>query len=162
MPRSVGGDDFQCCLVRDYEGRFCVSTVLWIRLESDPDDFIPDDLYELFDKLDALDRHCQGLGVRTLTEFVDFSDVESNLAGEADFADDEDAAEDSAEDDAGWSEEDAKWISPAELLETLNALREDLAGDESQDGVLEELAQVIDRCEEAVHNEDRVRLIAVM
>lgn len=139
-----------------------MSTVLWIRLESDPDDFIPDDLYELFDKLDALDQRCQGLGVRTLTEFVDFSDVEANLADGADFADDEDAAEDLAEDDEDWSEENARWVSPAELLETLNALREDLAGDESQDGVLEELAQLIDRCEEAVHNEERVRLIAVM
>lgn len=141
-----------------------MSTVLWVRLESDPDDFVPDDLYELFEHLEALDGRCQGLGFRTLTDFVDFSDMEYAIAGDDfdDDGDDEDDDEEAAEEDERWLEEHAKWVAPAELLETLNVLRADLAGDESQDQVLEEIAQVIERCEEAVRNEARVRLIAVM
>lgn len=132
-----------------------MSTVLWLRLESDPDDFLPEDLYELYDNLEEMDRHCQAAGIRLLSEFVDLSEMGLDVEAASDAgtgADVEDA----------WGESSVEWVSPGELLECLNALRDDLNGDESQDQVLEEIASVIERCKEAIQNKGRVRLLAVM
>lgn len=138
-----------------------MSTVLWVRLESDPDDFVPDDLYELFAHLEALDGRCLSLGVRALTDFVDYSDMVYALSD--DFEEEEaESDEDTEAEDERWLDEHAEWVDAAELLVTLNALRADLAGDEGQDQVLEEIAQVIERCDEAISNDARLRLIAVM
>lgn len=125
-----------------------MSTVLWIKLENDPEDFASDDLYHLYHDLDALDEQCRQAGVTPLSEFVDNSDLQYNLS-------DEDLGED-------WLEANAVWLEPAPLLETLAALEGALAGKEDQEEVLEEIRHVIVRCNDAQSQSVQVRLLAVM
>lgn len=135
-----------------------MTTVLWVKLETDPEDFVPDDLYELYDRLDELDEHCRGLGVQPLTDFIDFSDTDYSLAADEGFDEDED---EESEPDEEWLEEDAKWINPSELLESLTALREAIGSEDQDEQLHDELAHAIERCSEAVRRNASVRLAAV-
>lgn len=129
-----------------------MSTVLWMTLENDPDDFAPDDLAVLYDNMDALDEKCASLEVVALTEFVDFSDMELNVS-------EDDMDDDEAEQ---WLADNAKWVNPAELLATLRALEQALVEADDDQDLIEDLQYCIERCETAEQDAVRVRLIAVM
>lgn len=134
-----------------------MTTVLWVKLETDPEDFVPDDLYELYERLGELDEHCRDLGVQPLTDFIDFTDADYNLAADEDFKEDED---EEIEPDEEWLEEDAKWVNPSELLETLIALRGAIGSEDQDEQLHDELAHATERCSEAVRRNASVRLIA--
>jgi hypothetical protein len=125
-----------------------MSIVFWLKSEADPDDFAPDDLAGLSDRIDEIDEICRRHHVKPLGEFVDDSDLEFNMSEE--------------ELDEDWLRQNAKWVSAAELLDTLNALAAalDEAGDDQD--LAEEISYAAHRCGEAEKAGLRVRLIAVM
>jgi hypothetical protein len=125
-----------------------MSTVLWISLETDPEDFAPDDLGYLFNSLDTLDAQCSQLKVRPLSQFVDDSDLEYNMS-EVDLGE-------------KWLQENAKWSNASELLVTLRVLEKALIESENDEDILEEIRYVAHRCAEAEKHNTRVRLISVM
>ena len=125
-----------------------MSTVLWLSLESDPEDFAPDDLGCLFDELSALDQHCSNAKVKPLSEFLDSSDFLYNTS-------DEDLGEE-------WLEANAKWVNPEDLLTSLRAVEGILSQSEDEDDLLDEVRYAADRCVDAQRQGARVRLIVVM
>lgn len=125
-----------------------MSMVLWIQLESDSDDVAQDDLGYLLDELEDIDAQCEEQGVQALSEFVDYSDVEYNISEE--------------DLDENWPAENAKWVSPTELLISVRALEAALSESGDNNEVLEELQIIGQRCKEAEQNAVQVRLIAVM
>ena len=127
-----------------------MSMVLWASLETDTDDFMPDDLFSMFDKLEALDARCDQLQVKKLSELVDNSDLEFNMS-------DEDLGED-------WLVENANWMHAAELLKTLQAMETALKDSEEDDDeqLLEEIQYAVGRFVEAEKNNTRVRLLALI
>lgn len=129
-----------------------MSTVLWMILENDDDDFAPDDLAALYASMDALDEQCADLSVAALSDFVDFSDMELNVS-------EEDMGEEEAEQ---WLADHAKWVKPAELLATLRVLEQALAEAGDDEELIEDLRYCIERCETAEQDAVSVRLIAVM
>jgi len=129
-----------------------MSTVLWMILENDADDFAPDDLAALYASMDGLDEQCADLGVAAFSDYVDFSDMELNVS-------EDDMDEDEAEQ---WLQDNAKWVNPADLLATLRVLEQSLAEANDDEDLIEDLRYCIERCENAVQDTVRVRLIAVM
>lgn len=125
-----------------------MSMVLWIQLENDPEDYAPDDLGFLLDGLDDIDEQCTELQVQPLSEFVDYSDVEYNMSED--------------ELDESWLAENAKWVSPADLLITLQSLEQAMVDEDDDEDLIDEVRYLINRCAEAEQAAVRVRLIAVM
>jgi hypothetical protein len=125
-----------------------MSTVLWIQLETDEEEFLPDDLGYLYRQVDELDQQCRALNVQPLGEFIDYSDMELNFSEE--------------DLDEEWAEENKKMVNPGELLKTLRALENNVNESEEGAELLEEIRYIINRCAEAEKNNVQVRLVAVM
>ena len=93
-----------------------------------------DDHSLMHNHADALDALCENAGVRKLSEFFDFTDLEYGYAEEAD---DDDEDEDSAIDPEtgyGYGIDDMQWFAADEGLASLRSVRDGVAG-----GALEEL-----------------------
>jgi len=125
-----------------------MSMALWIMLETDSEDYVPEDLGYMFEQLEALDQQCDQLQVKPLGEFVDYSDAEFNLSED--------------ELDESWLKEHAKYVSPTELLTTFRALEGVLSQSVDEEGLLEEVHYAMNRCIEAEKQSIRVRLLALI
>ena len=131
-----------------------MSTVIWTMLESDPEDFCPDDLGYLEENAEALDELCDTLGVTPLTELCDMSDLEYNMSEE--------------ELDESWLKENAKWLAAGTILPTITALQRALSSGsadfdpDTTSELSDELAYIAERCGQAETAGVRVRLLVVM
>lgn len=123
-----------------------MSTVFWCALQNDAEDDCPDDLGYLYDHVEELDKLCVAAGRKTLSSFLDDSDLQFNLS-------DEDLGDD-------WLAEHARWFEPDNLLSSVEALLE--LAETLDAGAVEELSYVRDRCLSAGKAGTKVRLLVVM
>lgn len=128
-----------------------MSTVIWCTLQSDPEDYCPDDLGYLLDNLDELDHCCAKIGATPLSELLDDSDLEYNLS-DSDLDDEAAATE--------WLSEHARWFEPETVLATVTGLIK--LADELEPEIIEELNHIQERCLAAQDTKTPVRLLVVI
>lgn len=100
---------------------------------------------------DALDAACDVAGVRKLSDFFDYTDLEYNLGDETDEDDEnENASATDPETGYGYGIDDMQWFAADEGLGTLRKLREEVESgavesldDDDKDALLEELDDCI-------------------
>lgn len=100
---------------------------------------------------DALDAACDAVGVRKLSDFFDYTDLEYNIGDETD-EDDENENESATDPETGYGYgiDDMQWFAADEGLITLRKLRDDVESgaveaidDDDKDALLEELDDCI-------------------
>ncbi|SMC29434.1 hypothetical protein SAMN02745857_03832 [Andreprevotia lacus DSM 23236] len=138
-----------------------MSSTLWFCLATDTEDDVPDDLVELYDRLDALDARCERLDVPVLSELIDYSDAAANL-DQDDPDDDYDDDADPDDDGDDWTDSEAEWRPAADLLPTLRALLDDLGDDPACEALVAELQDITTRASAAEADGVEVRLVYVM
>lgn len=143
-----------------------MSTTLWIAtlegrtMDSDSDDHSVS--YALADQLDAA---CAQLGVPAFSSYFDTTDAEMCLSDEFD-GDDE--AEPDPETGYAYGIDDMQWFDAASGRQTLQALRQHIAGSggdwagDERDALLEELDDFIARLEAPAAHGGKFHLALVM
>lgn len=107
-----------------------------------------DDHTLMLEHAEVLDTQCDALGVSKLSEYVDYTDQEFNHQVDPD--DDDEEPQIDPETELAYGIDEMTWIDAAEGLETLHAIRNEVAteglaalDDEESEGLLEELDDCI-------------------
>ena len=101
--------------------------------------------------IEALDALCDELGVRKLTEFMDYTGLEYSY-GEFDEDEEEDAAdpEIDPETDLAYGIDDMTWFDAAEGLAALQALRHAVAGGRLGEVTADETERLIEELDDCI------------
>jgi hypothetical protein len=105
-----------------------------------------DDHSLMLEHAEALDALCDELGVRKLSEFMDYTEQEFN---EVDLDDDDEEPPLDPETDLAYGIDDMTWFDAAEGLAALQAVRAGVAGEGLgglEDGEVEGLLEELDDC----------------
>lgn len=131
-----------------------MGNTVWVLRESSVDEGDDWDHSLLLNAAEVLDAEAERLGVKKLSEFFDWADMEFNLS-------DEELPE-------SWIAEHRKWYAPDEAIATLHALKVrveegDIPGVEvDTDGLIEEIDDCLGKLQAAREEGDRIHLCIVM
>jgi len=127
---------------------------IWVLRKSRAED-VDEDRTLFHDSADALDGVAEELGVRKLSEFFDFTDLQFNMSEE--------------ELPESWIAEHQKWHAPSDVLSRFRAIlrrieEQGLNGldAEERDALLEELGDCLAKVEAAEAEGDRFHFCVVM
>jgi hypothetical protein len=140
---------------------------LWLHTLEDRDYSKDSDDHSLMHRhSEELDVLCEKAGVRRLSDFFDFTDLEYNFADDADDGDEELELDD--ETGYGYGIDDMQWFGADEGLASLRALREKIEADalesldeDEKDGLLEELDDCISVLEDTAARSGKFHLAVI-
>ncbi len=139
-----------------------MSMTIWLNVRTgDAHKSDGQDLSALFALQEQLDRVASSLSVEPLSKFFDETDLRYNMDEEGEFEESEE----------GWPASAATWHDPAEVLQTVEALRTHLEKNQkaiakadgwAQEQAVEELRALVPGLEAAMSAKKQVHLLVVM